>query len=56
MYYREKGNGIHFGGARALTWTLESMEDAFLARLLAFPQTHFLFASNTLQPTAFGSI
>lgn len=29
MYYRGNGNGIHFGRARALTWTLESMEDAF---------------------------
>lgn len=41
MYYRGKGNGNFLGRARALTWILESMEDAFWRICLHFLQTHF---------------
>ena len=48
MYYRGMRNGIHFGRARALTWTLESMEDASGA-FACISANALLFTSNTLQ-------
>jgi hypothetical protein len=48
MYYRGKGNGNFLGRARALTCTLESMEDAFGA-FVCISANALLFTSNTLQ-------
>lgn len=44
-----KGQWDFLGRARALTWTLESMEDAFGAFACIFSQTHFCSPATHLQ-------